>query len=265
MIISSDSHKTSYVSQAHHSDCVGQIAAAWGNEEFAPPAPRDSMLRLAFEHDLAWAQEDISPTWNEAQNIPHDYITLPYDTHIAIYQSGTRQTASRDPYAGYLLSMHGVGIYNKRFGTDPGQIRPIRNSEEQAIVDTYIEEEALFRESLMEEMSTRDILTEPIIQTNYALMQVWDRLGLLICKNTREDFQIGYVPKGYDTEDKITLNFEYMGEHRYQVSPYPFAEREVDFSVLSRVIDDSQIGSYSDYMNALATSPRELWTYTFSV
>ncbi|MGB0371960.1 MAG: DUF3891 family protein [Opitutales bacterium] len=264
MIISSDSNKTRYVSQAHHSDCVGQIAAAWGNEDFATPAPRDSMLRLAFEHDLAWAQEDISPTWNEAQGIPHDYITLPYDTHIAIYQNGTQQTASKDPYAGYLLSMHGVGIYNKRFGTDPGQIRPIRNPEEQTIIDTYIAEEAKFRESLMEDMGSLDSMSERVIQTNYALMQVWDRLGLLICKGTCEDFQIGYVPKGYDTDEKITLNFEYMGEHRYKICPYPFTEKEVDFSVLSRVIDDPEIGSYSEYMNALATSPRELLAFRFS-
>jgi uncharacterized protein DUF3891 len=42
------------IGQTDHSRFVGQLAAHWGNRDFAAPAPHDSVVRAATYHDYGW-------------------------------------------------------------------------------------------------------------------------------------------------------------------------------------------------------------------
>ena len=52
------------VGQTDHSRFVGQLAAHWGNHDFAAPAPYDSVVRAATYHDYGWLQYETRPLTN---------------------------------------------------------------------------------------------------------------------------------------------------------------------------------------------------------
>ena len=47
-------NKSVLVAQTDHSQLVGQMASHWGNRQFDPPKPYDSVVRAAIYHDYAW-------------------------------------------------------------------------------------------------------------------------------------------------------------------------------------------------------------------
>ena len=267
MIISHYHGQLFLVTQPEHSELVGQIAAQWGNGVVDRAEPYRSMVVLAAEHDHAWSGEDNQPSFNSENNRPHDYITLPYDLHTAIYQKGTRDTALHDSYAGLLLSMHGLGIYNQRFGTDAGQVRPMRNDYERTVIEKYVNEEEHFQEQLKQHFATiegyESFMDESHIWTNYLLMQIWDRLGLLLCKRQESSFVLEPVPMHYGSSDKAAIQFEWEGDGVFQVDPYPFSKDEMVLHFKGRLLPDCEYASQADYHDHYYGAERVPVSYRF--
>jgi hypothetical protein len=53
IIRTQDSENLVLVPQTDHSKLVGQLAAHWGNSDFAEPAPFASVVRAATSHSAA--------------------------------------------------------------------------------------------------------------------------------------------------------------------------------------------------------------------
>jgi hypothetical protein len=49
------------IGQTDHSRLVGQLAAHWGNDRFAPPRPYDSVARAAAFHDTRHRRSSTMP------------------------------------------------------------------------------------------------------------------------------------------------------------------------------------------------------------
>lgn len=252
-----------FTTQLDHSGLVGQVAAFWGNETFATPDPVRSMVIAAAEHDHVWVREDHQGLL-KTDGVPYDFANLPYDRHTSLYAEGARQTASRDLYAGLMVSLHGMGIYNKRHGTDETMIRPRHTPEDAAVIDNYIEDEAKFQAGLKERLAV-DLapqLEDAVYWTNYHLLQVWDRLGILMSKYVQEDFVIEPAPVDYEGK-QVALNFYHEAECRYRVDPWPFAVKEISFSFVARWLDVCGFENDATYQRVLDLTPREPITYTF--
>ncbi|MCH2156789.1 MAG: DUF3891 family protein [Opitutales bacterium] len=267
MITSQNKDGFHAVTQLEHSALVGIIAANWGGDAVALPLPRRPMLVMAAEHDLCWVYHDHRPRIDPDSGIPYDYASLPYDAHVKLYREGARYLSEREPYGGLMLSLHGTGIYNGRHGTDAEMVRPTRSPEEAQAVKTYLADGEAFRDTLrtqIEDEGGENIqgLDNKVLWTNYHLMQVWDRLGLLLSKGIAESFVIEPVPL-LSGDANGSIRFSYQGDGLYLADPYPFAVPEVHLSVNARRLPRTTFSDDKEYQEVLDTAPNIFWNYRF--
>ena len=80
-----------------------------------------------------------------------------------------------------LVSLHGIRLYNDRYGTFRSAEQHFSASE-RALVDEFLAEPALAQPPLAERVRGRTlrthVTTDPQVWYNYFLAHVWDRLSL---------------------------------------------------------------------------------------
>ncbi|MBC2604701.1 DUF3891 family protein [Pelagicoccus albus] len=264
MFITQVADRWFFTTQSDHSNLVGQIAAMWGNSDFDRPEPLRSMILAAAEHDHVWVREDHQGILKH-DGVPYDFANLPYDRHTSLYAEGARQVGSRDSYAGLMVSLHGMGIYNMRHGTDQTMIRRRTTARDEKIIDDYIDREECYQSVLKSDLksSHAEYLEDESFWTNYHLLQVWDRLGILLSKYEQGDFVIEPTPTNY-SGGRTRLEFKWSGDFRYTVDPYPFALPEVSFCFLARWLDRIKFENDETYRRCLDLTPRVAVNYTFA-
>src|ERR1700690_4327240 len=94
------------IRQTDHAHLAAELAAAIGNEQFAPAMPREAVLQAVELHDAGWTMHDDRPTMN-ARGEPTDVFEMPPAEALAIWSASTQAAAAVDPYAGLLVSLHG--------------------------------------------------------------------------------------------------------------------------------------------------------------
>ena len=117
----------------------------------------------------------------------------------------------QDAYAGLLVSMHGAGIYQQRYGRDPS-LGLSRAAEAQQLIDAFVAEQesatsvALPKSAASDEERWRD----------YELLQLYDRLSLYFCMRDVEAARPVEL-QGY--------TLELLGPWRVRMEPFPFGSR----------------------------------------
>jgi hypothetical protein len=162
--------------QIDHSRVAGLVAAHWGNRDFAPLTPYESMVLAAQEHDSGWWDWEVKPTLND-QGYPPDYIGsikhLGQTVWLDFYRHGIQQVAERDPYAGYNVSMHGEGLLTQGMGLLPYMPDYTVYPE----VQEFIREQKLLRERLRTVLRNineyKDAISEEHCWTDFKYMEVF--------------------------------------------------------------------------------------------
>jgi hypothetical protein len=256
VIVRDDGATWSIVLQTDHADLSGQFARAWGNEDFSPPQPAATVARAAARHDDGWAIWERQPRLLavDGQVKPRNFLDVQILSHLAFYRAQIAAVGDEDPYAGLLISMHGAGIYNGRYGTDPAlklTFAPL----EQREVDGFVSEQEDRRRQLVEELS----LSEDELWTNYRLLQIFDRLSLHFCmKNPAVGAAatLRPVPTRYAEED-TELAIEPDGPWRVKMDPYPFGEAPARFVLLQRDVPKGDWRSDDEFRNEFFAHPAE--------
>jgi hypothetical protein len=211
------------VLQTDHADLSGAFARAWST-------PLSEPLLIATErHDDGWAVWEQAPRVDQ-EGKPVNFLEVDIRSHLAFYRAGIAAITEQDADAGLLVSMHGAGIYRRRYGLDPG-LGLARAAEAQAEVDAFVaEQEAKFGG---DPGDRRD---------EYELLQLFDRLSLYFCIRDAENGEPEPVElQGY--------TLQATGPWRVRITPYPFAEAPATFSLKRRVIGKS------DGAEVLSTEP----------
>ncbi|MEZ5077698.1 MAG: DUF3891 family protein [Solirubrobacterales bacterium] len=106
------------VTQYDHGSLAGELGAGWGNERFAPVAPRlrDALVTAAAHHDDGWHELDDLPAINPEAGRPAHFLELPLERTAPPYGRGVDAVYARDPLAGALVGMHWTGLYSGRWG-----------------------------------------------------------------------------------------------------------------------------------------------------
>ena len=259
MIIRSLQGRLILVTQPDHADMSGQFAAHWGNSEFQEPEPLEDMIVAATAHDNGWWEQDTRPTVEPTSQQPHDFTTLPYSRHTALYTRGINRSIDDNPYAGLMVCMHGVGLYKQRYGTDPSLVRRPANVEDSEAVEKLINEQEAAQERLrgllMESSNYHALSSHTQIWSNYKLLQIWDRLSLLLCWRGTAQLSLSPVPMSYgDAETDLTL--EPLSENEFTVSPYPFRESPIEFHARARIIPEQPYDDALTFKKAFYRAPR---------
>jgi Protein of unknown function (DUF3891) len=118
MLVTRRGERLTLVAQYDHGALAGVLAEHWGNERFAPPAPRlrAALVLAAGHHDDGWRELDDLPAHNEEAGRPAHFLELPLERTAPPYGRGVDSVYARDPLAGALAAMHWTGLYSGRWG-----------------------------------------------------------------------------------------------------------------------------------------------------
>lgn len=243
------------VRQPDHADLSGQLARAWGGE--LPASSRPASLALAAtRHDDGWAVYDRRPCWDAEKGRPRNFLDVPVLAHLAFYRACIRVVSDEDPYAGALVAMHGAGIYNGRYGTQPGL--PLTFADAARVeIDAFVAEQ----EAASRAACARLGIAAAARWHDYVLLQAYDRLSLAFCLREWEssDAQpelLGPLPGegGGGTE----LRIEPLGPWRVRIDPYPFSDRPARFTLVRKLLLCAPFSGNEDFRAAYFGTRAEL-------
>src|SRR3954465_3159147 len=144
------------VRQSDHGIQTGLFASRWGNESTPKFDPWQAVVDAGIRHDNGWIAWEASPTMDPENGQPRQFYNLTPHEHVPLYRHGIQMAADHDPTTGLLVSMHGAGLYNDRYGPFRLAERAFSESE-RALVDEFLAEQALFQQSLAQRALGREV------------------------------------------------------------------------------------------------------------
>jgi hypothetical protein len=244
------------IPQTDHSRFVGQLAAHWGNQDFAPLQPYESVVRAATFHDYGYLNWEPDPSIDDVSGEPHQFRTMPFSRRqLEAYQWCIDWLYGIDPYSGTLVSRHRTGLWKGRYQTIdyPTAFNPPNLHPE---ISAFIERNEAWQSTAL------DASTSATFPTNYRLLQVWDLLGLYFgCQEPCEDY-IDPVPMSYAADGpSVRLNMSPAEGGQVVFDPYPFDQRGLKVQIASRRVPQSSFANVEEFRKAFYQAPLKLLEY----
>jgi hypothetical protein len=218
MIVRDAGDSWQVVLQTDHADLSADFARRWADR-----TPRYESLTIATErHDDGWAVWEQAPMVDAESAKPVNFLDVGVLSHLAFYRACIAAVTEQDAYAGLLVSMHGAGIYRRRYGLDES-LGLSRAPDVQAEVDAFVaEQEASFPARAAALRASEDER-----RRDYELLQLYDRLSLYFCMRDVEAGEPGEVQG---------LALEPLGPWRVRMEPYPLADTPARLRLVRRVL-----------------------------
>ncbi|MGH9123208.1 MAG: DUF3891 family protein [Acidimicrobiales bacterium] len=246
------------VRQTDHGTQTGRFAEAWGNEAVAPPEGASDAVLAAHHHDDGWAVWERRPTIDPATSQPVQFLALTPFEHVPLYRAGIARAAQHSPSVGLLVSMHGAGLYNGRYGTMAGLDARHLSESELALVREFLAD----MEALQDRLATagghgsfgpeRHACDDPEVRRRYFLLQVWDRLSLQYAWRLAGDGSIAPLPGSAGGSGVLECRND--GRFALVLDPYPFCEDRMTFPVTGVVVADRSYLSPEDFLATVAAT-----------
>ncbi len=276
MIISENSDYYRMISQNDHGDLAGQFAAHWGNDRFDQLKPYQSMVLAAETHDNGWWDWDIYPSIDD-NGVPIPFTRTPREFRSNFYGKGIDNVIARDAYAGLIVSMHGVGLGQKRYGTMPSMVE-----RDDPYSQHFIAKREPTHKDMIDKLSRLEqyagLTSQERIWHNYLLMQVFDRLSLFFCSNfdiTTVAAAGSHTKEGkayYGSTIKPTpmkpgeedgqIQLRVLDRQTCVIDPYPFDSSPLRVSVRGKLIQKRKYGSQEEFREIYGKAQRQEFTFT---
>jgi hypothetical protein len=236
MLLRRDEGGVIAIGQPAHAWLSGQLARAWGSEEFGAVEPWEEVCLGAEQHDAGMAAWERAPTLNPETGLPRSFMELTLDEHLAAWSSAAPLVLAQSRYAALLVSMHGTALYERR---DLDRLEPADADRIRAFLAS--------QRALQDELRASLGASEAEMRRNQRLVWTWDSLSLGLL--------LGWPP--YDLRAVPTA----AGETDVAVcdgtlDPWPFAASRLSLRCEGRRLD----GPYADeaaMRAALAAAPWE--------
>ena len=216
--------------QTDHALLSGAFATAWGSGTVPKLEHRESTLVAAARHDDGWAGWELAPKADE-QGRPVDFIHMPVAEHVELYRRGIDLVEAEDAYAGLLVSMHGERLYTRPF--EPGMDPRIERLEGDDL--------RLAKAYVMHERKRQKRIAggEPDgeAEEGWRLLQVWDRLSLLVCMQPLREGTSRALPPVGTPEGDVKIEAHATDRGELILDPYPFGDDPCRFSVAATSLD----------------------------
>ena len=206
------------------------MARAWGNDAFARLDHWDDIERAAALHDEGWRGWEEDPPVG-ADGEPIDFPDVAREVHIELYRAGIAAAAAASMRAGLLVSMHGSGLYEARFGLGgtgpPGSGHP-------PAVRRFLDEQRRWRERITARLGAG---VAAWAWDAYRLLQAWDALSLYLVWRARpagRDGELRSVPRAPGDREGARIALRPRGERDCELDPWPFAGSEARLPVRTR-------------------------------
>lgn len=230
--------------QTDHALLSAAFATAWGNDQIPALTKREELLVAAARHDDGWAEWELAPRLDAAGR-PVDFIHIPVSEHVVLYKRGIDLVEAEDGYAGLVASMHGERLYTRPFhpGMDP-RIDHLKD-DDLALARTYVQGEHDRQQRLLVELSDED-LTDAADEA-WRLLQVWDRLSLLVCLAPIDAKVEQTMPLITGTHGDVRIEIRGDDGGVLRLDPYPFTCTPAEFTIEARHTSSSRWDSDEDF------------------
>jgi hypothetical protein len=241
--------------QTDHALLSGAFAAAWGNDVVPPLVQRAPTLIAAARHDDGWSQWELEPQ-ADGEGRPVDFIHIPVAEHTALYRRGIDLVEHEDAYAGLIVSMHGERLYTRPFepGMDP-RIERLQD-EDLKLARAYVEHERARQRRIAGGEPDADA------EEGWRLLQVWDRLSLLVCMQPLREGTQRTLPPVATTKGDANIDAHATEAGELVLDPYPFSTDPVSFSIAMTVTDRSTWSDGTEYRREFRTGEKAVLEFS---
>ena len=242
--------------QTDHARMSGQIAAVFGNDDFASPTPQEPLIFVAAHHDEGWQPVDERVEMDPETGLPYHLTRTPLPYLVQTSAGSPAFNEAHHPYSGILSSMHTVGLFNGRYGLSdkifidlvPAEHKPAM----QGMLDEELARQARLELQLANQPETMRFVTTEALFRNYKLLQFFDTLALyfhMSHEQARGEAQFLNVPRSL--ADDVTMTIAPVEAGTYRCTPYPFREDTVTLNYTARRMHPQPLGT--DLRPLLAT------------
>jgi hypothetical protein len=233
------------ITHPDHARLAGAFAAAWGNEQFRRPEPRERVLYGIAAHDDGWAARDAHPTITR-QGKPSAFSSelvgkysafeeIDIEEYLAVRDRAFRIIAEKDPYAGLLISMHTYNLLTEHAD------RSTISADGLGLLDAFLNRQRSLKEALFSAIAADATLDtcEKSAQTileHFQLLQACDNLSLLTCVAFSKPAHLLHplpLNDGKSAEVKVFP----IGPRHFRLAPWPFADSELVFTFPARHVE----------------------------
>lgn len=260
------------MTMAEHMQMCGQMARAFGNEQFARLDPYEQMLYVVENHDRGWDEYDSNPGLDD-DRLPYIMSRTPTPENMRTNELSPEYNEAHHPYCGLISSMHSWGLYHKRYGFSRFVVRARTTTsitvktQYQPAIDAMLANELARQERLRANLATNPataaFVQDKKVLQNYKLLQFFDTLALyfnLYHAAERGEQEYVHVPR--DAETDATLMLRRVSDDVYSLSPFPFAGERIKLVCPGRYtrpfpegFDESKVGA------VLKSLPTDTQTY----
>ena len=211
-----------------HTVLAAQLAAQFGNAEFASLEPRDEMLYLVAHHDHGWQGLDEDPPLNP-DGMPFHLGATPID-HLLGTSSGSPDfNEQHSDLCGLLSSMHTYGLYRGRYGLSDAVTMDFFAEADRARVEAILDDELVRQQRLKTSLAGQAHAGEEEVFNNYKLLQFFDSAALyfnVLPAGERGTTTFRNVPQALNQDVSIQVTELEAGIYGY--SPFPFDQEGVE-------------------------------------
>jgi len=244
------------IRQTDHAYLAGFFAREWGNERFSRPEPNGPFCLAVAEHDNGWSDWELQPTLDPKTHLPHSFMSIPTETHIALYQRGIERLVKVDHYAGLMAVMHAAELYDRARATMPGYSAKYVRANESQLVGDFIQQLRLqqlrLKVDLRSNQATKRFAEDSLLKINAARLEVLDRFSLHFCMNPEQDTLLDAVPVS-DRGEEADIDLRWDGG-MVTVAPYPFRRDPLTFSIMARRVPKKIYSSDLEFQKTVAAA-----------
>jgi hypothetical protein len=260
------------VTHVDHANLAGDFAARWGNGLFRSPEPRAPVLKGISRHDDGWRERDAQPQITR-QGKPSAFSVelvgkysafeeIDLADYLAVRDRALLLIAEEDPYAAVLVSMHTYNLLTQR--ADRSTIA----SAQLPLLDDFLVQQKALQKSLRDKIALDTCFTseqsgDTVIRDNFRLLQATDNLSLLACVDYRQPATLLH-PLALKDGGYRTVTVESIGERKFRLDPYPFAEPSLVFSFPARLVEGKVFDGNAELQQKFAAAPVSQLTATIS-
>jgi hypothetical protein len=267
MIIQEQGDQLILIRQTDHAMLAGYFARAMGNKSFSRPEPFESFCLAAAEHDNGWNEWELLPQIDPKTFTPYNFMSIPTEEHIALYQRGIERVVRADRYAGLLVSMHCAGLYDRTRATMPGFSAKYVKSNESHLVTDFLQRLRLQQLRLKVDLRADPLMKayadDHSLQANLQRLEALDRLSLYFCLAPLDGSTIDAVPVN-GNGNEADWDLQPAGTTFVTLKPYPFQKDPLEISILARRVPKRPYADEHEFHKILAQAPYFAMNFTVS-
>jgi hypothetical protein len=243
------------IRQTDHAVLSGHFARELGNEVFMQPEPVESFRLAAMEHDNGWDEWELLPGIDPVTFLPYSFMSIPTEEHIELYRRGIERVVKADRYAGLLVSMHCLALYDRTRATMPGFSAKYVKSQDSTMVTDFLQmlrlQQLRLKVDLRADPLMKNFTDEKWLQANAQRLEALDRLSLYFCMGPLEGATIDAVPADYQGTE-VDWDLQPEGGNAATLEPYPFRRDPLEISILARRIPKRRYADDGDFQKTLS-------------